>query len=50
MRDLTPNEIYILYRHPEWVESNGAQGKRADLRDADLFCEYRNDVPKLVEE
>ena len=34
MRDLTPNE----------------KGKRADLRDADLFCEYRNDVPKLVEE
>lgn len=105
MRDLTPNEIYILYRHSEWVESNGAQGKRADLRGAclddscwplwcgatdvkiddrivaqllfhltrlddsvcssgvreamshirsmaiaDLFCEYRNDVPKLVEE
>lgn len=36
MRDLTPHEIYILHRHSQWVESNGAQGKRANLYDADL--------------
>lgn len=36
MRDLTPNEIDILQRHSEWVESKGAQGERADLRATNL--------------
>lgn len=49
MRKLSKEKLDILQCHLEWVHFMGEKGKRADLRDADLCCEYRNDVPKLVE-
>ena len=36
MRELTKDEIAILQRHANWIQSNGKDGERADLRGADL--------------
>ena len=36
MRELTKDEIAILQRHANWIQSNGKYGERADLRGANL--------------
>ncbi|EGW49608.1 hypothetical protein HMPREF1022_00121 [Desulfovibrio sp. 6_1_46AFAA] len=36
MRELTKDEIAILQRHANWIQSNGKYGERANLRCANL--------------
>ena len=36
MRELTKDEIAILQRHAKWLQSDGEEGERADLRYANL--------------
>lgn len=36
MRELTKDEIAILQRHANWIQSNGKYGERANLCDANL--------------
>ena len=36
MRELTKDEIAILQRHANWIQSNGKDGERADLCGANL--------------
>lgn len=36
MRELTKDEIAILQRHADWIQSDGKDGERADLCGADL--------------
>lgn len=36
MRELTKDEIAILQRHANWIQSGGKDGERANLRGADL--------------
>ena len=39
-QNMTPELNQVLEQHKLWIETNGAEGQRANLFDAELYCAY----------